>query len=806
MNYIKRGIAVMLIAVLGFVFTVQPIYQKESKAAANNKKYISEVKLYISKDGGGTQGLKHWCDSQDENKDNDPDNDWYPIELNINEGSGGLSGKEVGVYLCYRTTTDPKKAIKDMALMNEQGNYSEAEYEKLVNEQKDMYTDMVNDMKEMLEEYRANYNNSVPMAVKAHDFLNAYIEDDSGKSLGDFLLDVTDERLAEALLQMNGSVVLTVQQQIASACDTGKSTWLDRMETLGSYQGLRKQFLKAYNNNTAKADAALKAKYHEKALVLYDSWYDLHQHFESIDKFVTKAGIDKMTEKECEKWIEENFDDGQGFAFAQEYAALVALDGYKYISAGAGEGGSDGETLLSYFYQSRSAFEGSNIKYLYPLAASLSDGQLSAVGETVSLFNILQDALGASLYNDYQKGQGAEILKNATSEEKEGIDQIKDYVDDSIEEWTSGDKISVYEGVDRQVFEGGVAVTSAAEKYSTGADTPWVDGFVDGGGFKKCALGLTISTVISGIISYGFKCAQGMVYIRAIHKAYDTLNRGFQHAANLAKNFNLSYDTVSYIQLNSLDRMVKLARYGGNFEVEGAQQSAINALNELDRVAKTGVPAYKLFRALKIGFAMFTVLLAIADIVMTSITLYKYYNREHMPKPHHMVDLSYNEDKEPSYVAYRCVLDNSGECGDTNGDFCKQWLALYTTTDEDAGDPILVPDGDDHQFQIKKGKDGSNTPSGYSPLHMFGSKDVPQNLTFSDGESGWSYGDKSDGLYMYFQRDEGTSTSDGEIGTSITYGKGAIIGGTGMLVGIFIGVAACAGFRRRKVMSDDKDK
>ena len=127
---------------------------------------------------------------------------------------------------------------------------------------------MVNDTKTMIEEYRTNYKNGLPTAIQAHDFMNTYKEDDSGKLFGDFMLDVTDEDLVEALLQANGQSVLMLQEQLAYACDTGKNTWLDRMEQLGSYSNLRKQVLKAYNNDANKADKALKQKYNDKAQII----------------------------------------------------------------------------------------------------------------------------------------------------------------------------------------------------------------------------------------------------------------------------------------------------------------------------------------------------------------------------------------------------------------------------------------------------------------------------------------------------------------------------------------------------------
>ena len=439
----KRITAMMTLLTLAFLLPAGNLYQYNVQAATNDRKYISEIKLYIS-NGAVIESAQKWCDDQSENKDKDKENDWKVIEGDINEGAGGMSGKNVGVFICYRTTTDPDEAIRDMAVMNEKGNYSEGAYDRLLSEQKDMYMDMVKDMKEMLEEYKTNYEKKIPTAVKAHDFLNGYVEDDSKEPLGDLLLHVTDEKLAELLLQMNGNVVLTIQQQLASACDTGKSTWLDRMEQIGSFSGLRKQFLKAYNKNASKADAALRAKYHDKAVLILECWDDLHQHFDNINKFIKKNNLDKLTDEELEKWTSENFDDDNGFVFTQEFSTLMALAEYNYITDETDES-KDG-SLLDYFSQEKKDFVGNNIRKLYPLAACLSDGQIAALSENVSLFNILQDALGAGLYNNYKSGMGATIKEKVNSEEKKSIEKINDYIDETVEDWNGGGKICVYEG------------------------------------------------------------------------------------------------------------------------------------------------------------------------------------------------------------------------------------------------------------------------------------------------------------------------------------------------------------------------
>lgn len=802
----KRAMALLLVAVMSFMLPSNDLAGHISRAASSKRLYIGELKVVMT---DGTTTPQQWCDSQTENKDDDESNDWRVIEHNLNSGAAGRLSQDIGVFLCYQTTSDENKAIRDIAVMNEKGNYSVGEYERLLKEQKDVYTDMVNNMKDMLSEYRTNYEKKLPTAVQAHDFLNAFIEDDSGKLLGDLLLDISDADLANLLLQMNGDMVLTVQQQIAAACDTGKSTWLDRMVQLGSFGALRKKFLTAYKNNARKADAALEKNYHDKAMVIYDAWDDIHQHFNDINNKIKKQGLDEMSEKELDSWAEGDFGDSDASLFLVESSALESLGCYKYK---VDESSSSEQTLFDYFYQDKKAFDGENIKYLYPLAASLSDGQIAAMRGTVSFFNILQDGLKSGLYNDYSNGQGAELKEKISTEEKETINEIKDYVDKTVDEWSGGEKISVYEGVDRQIFEGGVAVTSAAEKFSEGTEASWADRFVDNGGFKKCMIGLSVSSILSGICSFTFKIAQSVIYEVNLEAVRETMLSQSTKEANILTRWMQKYDiseaTVKYIRDNPVEIMKHNVIYGEAYH--GTKDSAIEGMCTLDAIARNG-KVYKLYKALKVGFAVFAVLLAVADITLTAVTLYKYYNREHMPIPRYMVDMTYDELQGASYIAYKSVYDNNGNCGDTNGGSCKQWLALYATKDRDAGAPILAPDNNERNFILQTGKGGDSIPTGYSSLHLFGKPNVAQNLTFADGENGWSYNDEHNGTYFFF-RHEDTQTSDADsaivsgmdAGTALGTGMIVLIGAAGLVTGIFIG-AVITSVRRRKRRLDIKD-
>ncbi len=98
---------------------------------------------------------------------------------------------------------------------------------------------------------------------------------------------------------------------------------------------------------------------------------------------------------------------------------------------------------------------------------------------------------------------------------------------------------------------------------------------------------------------------------------------------------------------------------------------------------------------------------------------------------------------------------------------------------------------------------------------MFGTPNVAQNLTYADGDNGWSYNDKNKGTYLFFTHadtqisygDPMKQTNDtaGEANTAVAkdagtaFGSNVIIltGVAGLLAGFFIGVVT-TNTRRKK--------
>ena len=779
--FTKKSFKKIVAALLALTLAIGIIPTSNLKAASSKSKYIKEFKLFIKTDGTYNDAEK-WCESQSK-KDGET---WKAIKGNLDEGANGSFKDSKGVFLCYKTTTEPSEAVTDIAVMNERGNYSEGAYEDFVEQQKDMYTDMVSGLKEMIESYRNNYKNKIKTSIQAHDMLNGYIDDDSGKKIGDLLLTISDTDLRDLLLQANGEAVTMIQNQLALAAESGKNTWMDRMEKLGSYNTLRQQALKAYNNNAAKADNALDKKYHQAASDLLSSWPDIYETIKYCKKFAEQNGLTKMRKKEATKWIKNNTDNLKASTYNDLTTAMEILSIYKY----------DGATLFEYFNRSYDKMK-ENIKELYPLVASLNESQLEALSKGVSFVQLIQFAADATVVNNYKAGKAEIIDKggNFTKQETENIKNNTEKMQEKIVDKVQEKPISIYEGVDRELYKGGVAITTTAANYSNGSPIKWSDRFVDSGAFQWTTVGMWVGALFSGVMAFVFKQAlynETLDFVETVF--YKAISTDFNILKLEKANFELLF------QYRSFDGLYNRALYG-NLETKIACREAIGDLYEkgVERANTYGFSTTSMnwARYLKIGFTIFTIALCIANIVLTVITLVDYYNRDHLDIPHHMVDLAYNEDKETSYLAYKSVLDNNGNYGDVNGGGGKQWLGLYQTYDEEAGGPILAPE--DIQGDIKVQYHDTTVPQGYSPLHLFGKPNAVQNLTYADGEAGWSYNDAKHGIYLVFKRDKAL-VDNLYAGSAVTKGHTVLIGGAGALIGLIAGMAGglFIGKRRRQ--------
>ena len=754
---IKRIIAGVMTCLVAFTFSMSGV--RVDAAEKKGVTYIKDFKLYIDKDKD-PNAAKDWFEK----------NDYTMIEGNLNEDASGALKSEVGVYLGYSTTTEREEAVTDLAVMNERGNYSVAEYKRMLEEQKKVYADMVSDMKTMLEEYRINVDNNVPTAVRAKRFMNNYKEDDSGQRLGDLLMTISDDALKTLLMQANGQIVLMIQEQLAAACDTGKTTWLDRLAKLGSYQKLRKQALRACNNDVNKANRTLDKMHKESATILLDNWEDIRQHITDIREKIKDWGLEKKDAAEIDRFFDENADNSEIKTFVDKYNFINTLGLYTY----------EDKTLVEFFDQPAEEFRGDGIRKLYPLAAALSEGQVSAVDQSVSLFTLLLDALNSGAVNEYQSCEITKAIEEASDEDKENLDMIETAIDDYFDDLEDDELTSVYEGVDREIFKDGVAVTSTALSFSNGDGLTWADAFVNSGLCKKISIGVGAASLLSlvgGRVSAYItsKISNNLgkrLFDHNVEKVMKVYNKKVTELSKNAANYEVALENIKM----KYEYYKIYVTEGGKPRYNGLNYNAFKTYEEQDRMTRSffkksalagNEKAYKtatFFEWMEVGLNCASLLLAVADLVMTSIALGKYYNREHLPIPGYMVDMSYDEENETTLIDYKSVPDQDGGHGDVNGGGGKQWLALYQTHDEDAGVPLLAPEnGEEFGIIVQYGSSEEPKIEGYTPLHLFGTANSPQNLTFSDGESGWSFNDGKKGTYVFFRRESDKTVEDEKV-------------------------------------------
>ena len=738
--------------------------------AASVPEYISEVKIGMGKKASDAKAALEGYKILSDAKGN-------PVDLNKSAGGGWGSKGDKVVYLGYKTTTDRNEAVSDLAVMNMKGGYSVQDYEVLMETQmKSQIIPFVDNFLAAIKEYRKNYksDNSLNKARAqfAHDALNMLTDDDcGGKGLGDLLLNETKYEMGDAyddlsneerrdhadiltiIAQSNGKATLIMENLITRAADTGEDSWLDRftgityndlVDTLAEEKGIlpsdaEAEAAKLYDD-TAKKLLNLWDSFSEE-IASYDEAYAMAEDYDA-DSFEEAAdNMEALDENSSEEEIQAAVDE---YAKEQAEAAeliksaeIVAIHDYiEDIEYGEG-------TLLDFFSQSASEIE-EDITVLYPLAASLSDGQVAGL-EFVSIRELFAIAL----------------TDEAGYEKQEMVDTAR---------------TSIYKGVDRGIYQkGGVALTSDALR------TEAMSRETEDGGFLS---DLTITMYVLGGLSLVGLIASGVVGIAAkfqnniISAANRVLGRG-----GAVSMENLPSSVYRNYVLN-----------GGNYqEAMRTSQEAFAA-----RTSLCG--------KLAVGFAVAMVVIAAISTYMTYQDLVEHYKVEFTPAPRYIVDekdiTAYNEKGEKIvlknqaayYKAVECnrhygdeMYDVLEETADLNGDVGKQWLALYAQK-SDVMPPILA------SSLIVKVND-KNIPAGYKTgVHMFGSSSA-----FNLNNELYDWNKDAPSIMVYFKVDEAAAgTGTNAAGSTFTAGNLALAGVAGLAVGAVVTALASKAVGRKK--------
>ncbi len=710
--------------IIAGALSVLTVFTPVTTLAANSGDYVSEVYISSAKD-------------EQTAKDYLSDNGYEIFNNNLNDGTD-----KNPVYLGYKTTKNPKQAITDLKVMDMNGGYSQTDYEKMVEDEKAGIKENVSELRVVIDEFRKNYNAGEPLALYAYNELNKYkdqkedsnanLKCDEGKTdklMGDYFLDesVTDDQMATLFLQGNATVFEALYQNLAlGTFASGDETVIEKLLKVDP-------------------DADFDAGLDDTAKLITDSWGVMFGELEKYENGDVKITDDESTVKE----YLETLNDTEKQNFVKYGTLYEMLDKIEF--------GTD--TMLDYFMH-----EDVKAKDVYPLASVLTPAQ-AVILPHIGLANLL--------------------LLNG---DKSSTDEAENFITDvtkSSNDKDSDSVVSVYYNVDQNLFNGNVALTSEALSHQNASgDSPWYDTnvgeYVTLGVYAATAFGVGLMAV-SGLI----KTAK-ISKLNHLQRLYDSSKEAYNACKSALEADKNLYEAALNARSNVLlqgsaptgeDMQILYENYSNSFDT---YKSARNVMD-------MHYDAYEAYADSASGagwvFTAATGIILIAQGINIGMKVYNYYHPEYLQIPQIICDARISTAKDDKvetnyyyyYAAKGHIAEDSkgkyGEYGDLNGFTGKQWNALYTTKDENAGSPVLA-----NSLTVKLGD--NSVDKNAVALSLF-------QTSFPYNVNAHQYKDKQNGIYISFKCDESVNST----ASIFTSGKVALVAGVSVAVGIIIGTA-----------------
>ena len=793
------------------------VYAEETEGGSENTgKYVSDVFIAYGKT---EDKAKEWLE----------ENGWEPVKGDFNAGKASfwddnkLAKDNVAAVMGIKRTDNEKAAITDLAVMNMTGGYSVPAYEELVKEKKAEIDECVNSLLPMLEEYRANYNGQGSSYGKlraklAYRLLNKYYDgnpegeyavNDTGQPLGKLLLEKTRQEgnesgadMQQMLLEGNGSSMLAVEAILVLATDTGKKTWLERSADLTGPE--LSENLAQYAPEAAGRDVVdsevpqyLNEKYGDTAALMEEQWGDVHDDILWYEQYNDEhdlwQGEDESDEEYTDRLNEafadlETTEDSEYVNEADRYNKTMLLYDKMYDIPYQGDWG---ETMGDFFNPAEEEWCYPESDYFLPMAAAMSNGQRAGFGYM---------SFGTMLAT----GTGTE----------EGLKSVEGEITSVFGEKTEFD---IYEGVNREAFRGGVALTNEALMEQNAGK---------GQAFEEMYNNVSNMAMTSyALAAVGAVTLGAGIYMTV--KGVKYLNRGTASAIRVAK-FNVRTAKID------LDLAKDMVKKGEELWMEGTDVVTVEKLTEDYNKAQANLKAAqgtKVSTTMGVTGRVFMAVggaLLIAAAIVSAVRLAAYYDRDMLPIPRMIVHesdiVTYLTDKQGNplldekgnqkknidfntyeyYSAVKCNRPDVGEIGDWNDGvsdykdpehFCydiadlncdmgQEWIGLYYVKSKNKGYPLLAD-----SLKLRYGK--QDMPKGCTKaLHLF---------TYTNavdlGDTAWAYNNDKKGVYFFW--DEDTTAFATKTASVFGAGQLALAGIGGLILGL-LGATAVWLPKRRK--------
>ena len=708
----------MIISVLlATIIVITPVY-----AAPRRTKYVSDVMIAY---GDTKDDAIEWLREAGFT-------DYVNADLNKNSES--MYDNARVAILGYKTTYNVDEAITDLALMNMEGGYSYTSYTQMLEKKKSEIADFANEFSFALQEYRQNYAAGNKRAIAAHNLLNEFIDDDTGKKLGDLFLNPMVEELEPGkydsllpeqrknhanfttiMLQGNALAVVTIEGIVSMAADSSSDTWLERLSELGPDGLLEKYVNKGFSTREAMKEITL--DYSDTADILLAQWDDLQEMF-------TMYKNTNLTPNDSEEVIENYFNKHVELE-VQDWAFVAAF----YDSLATIPYGED-ETMLDLFTMPKEELEEDEYYQLCTIASVLSPGQKS----TLSFISLAQ------LLNIGVVGNDPEAWIQA---DQRAIEIAHNVSEDYGEGTGSADPISLYAGVDRSLFEGDIALTNNALRKESKENSGFYNGKV---------LGVNLRKLRNIVLASAVGCA---VAVLAIHKVIIPC---------IWKFVPLKY--VRPYPYFSIDR---------RFLIADKFRDASKYLSIAGVILCTAgliMTVYDLIRYYENEYVPIPDRIVDEKVVEGSYnSVYVYYKVAPCNRQNY-----YDNNPSVSLKDQEKIMAKLENNNDIHADLGKVWLSLYYSKDKEAGKPVTA------DFVVSK----KNNVLGYKALHLFGQADA---VNLSDPK--WCYTDellrnifssKADPIYVFYGVDTGSSLASSSFSTGLIalfIGGGIIVGAAG---------------------------
>ena len=439
---------IALILVFAILFTNYGSVLGEVKAYGST--YISELQVF---EGNSTSDAAKKCEKAG----------YTPVKKNINRSSEG-DDDDNGIYIVgYKTTDNKDEGITGISLLQMNSGYQDYTYGDVAERAVEKLGNIPDELSYAIDEFKENYSKKSPAAVAAVNVLNCYfVEELNNQKLGDYLVsgDCTVDFVKKLLSRSSTSVVSAFCNALGSGvADYGDDNWAKRISQSTVIEELKDE------DNNKRLDIQYKAL----AVELTDSLQSFASSFneakqryeENNDKLAeveteadSSTEIDEQTVEDMTTGGEIKTEDGDaGFLLAYNI-----LNQYDY----------DSTTKLGDYIVSlgNSTYdETANLRKIYPLVDSLTDGQVASMRLNGVAFT------ATALVND----------EGLVEEANKQIEEIKK----EIKKSTGNDSVSIWIGTDQTVYNQKVAVTkeayranSAGQIYNTLTSPDAVDDFL----------------------------------------------------------------------------------------------------------------------------------------------------------------------------------------------------------------------------------------------------------------------------------------------------------------------------------------